>query len=299
MADAHSSSEPVALVSARALGDGLLTLTLAENLRRAGRDATLYHSQLLELQSWAPTATLRPLPEGEALDALLRDAPALFLGDPSLGSPEARAAQGRTEHLVFTKALWSRTEPYLQSLGRAASGAYGLEHWDFGNGLIPPDPTQRGANARRVCLHPTSARAVKNWPASSFLELAGRLQADGYEPVFLLAENEEAEWRMSAGDAYPCVVPGRLDAVAAYLHASAAAITTDSGIGHLASAVGVPTLSLFRKRSAARFWAPCWGSVRAVTAPVRLPGKSGHRHWGRLLSASRVQRAFQLLLSEA
>jgi hypothetical protein len=283
-------------VSARALGDGLLTLVLAENLRRAGRAATLYHTQLTELATWFPKATIQPLPDGDALAALLARTDAWFVGDPALVGEEAPAIRGG-QQLVFTKQHWLRSAPFLQSLEREARRTFRLETWTDENGIAPPPEAARAQHARRVCLHPTSGSENKNWPADRFVALAERLRQEGYEPVFLLAEQDVAVWRDRVGDAVPCIAPGSLDLVAAYLRASGAAITTDSGIGHLASNVGLPTLTLFRKRSAARFWAPCWGRVHTVTASLRLPGAAGHRHWGRLLSVGRVRAAFQRLMT--
>ena len=289
------TADPVALVSARALGDGLLALTLAENLRRAGRRTVLYHSQLTEMAAWFPSAAIAPLPEGRALDALLRDAPAWFLGDRTLASEDVLAGSGK-ERLVFGKDRWDRERPYLRSLAAAAQEAFALTWSGNENGLVPPDPSRPRAHPRRICIHPTSARPAKNWSARNFVALADRLADSGYEPVFLLAPGEEDAWRAAAGATHAYAVPGTLDAVAAWLYGSGAAITTDSGIGHLASNVGLPTLALFRKRSASRFWAPAWSRVRVVTAPVRLPGKAGHRHWDRLLRPGRVARAFEALM---
>lgn len=296
--DAHSR-DPVAVVSARALGDGLLALLLVANLQRAGREAILYHTQLVELRDWFPAARIQALPEGQALRELLRSAPALFLGDPALGSVPLPPTDDRREQHVFSKDTWTRSRSVADNLARVAAATFSVRHWTPAIGLVPPAALSETRYPRRVCLHPTSAKANKNWPAEHFLALADRLANEGYEPVFLLAADTEAAWLASAGSACEVVVPGTLDRVAAYLHTSGAVIATDSGIGHLAAAVGTPTLSLFRKRSAARFWRPPGAHAQVVTAALRLPGKSGHRHWGRLLTPSRVQRAFQRLMRTA
>ena len=298
---ARHGAGPVTLVGATALGDGLLTLVLAENLRRAGRASTLYHTQLTELSAWFPHATIEALPGRDALADLMQETPALFVGDPGM---IRRGVRGRPipegqQRLVFSKAHWTRSARYLASLAEDTSRAFDLPWVTEENGLTPPDGDRRATHPKRICLHPLSASAHKNWPAERFLELADLLADDGWEPVFLLAEDELAPWARQGGATHPAVAPGALDKVAAYLHASGAAIANDSGIGHLAANVGLPTLSIFRKRSASRFWAPSWGHTRVVTAPLRLPGAGGHRHWGRLLRPKRVFNAFRQVMRAA
>jgi heptosyltransferase-3 len=283
---------PVTLLPARALGDGLLTLVLARNLLAAGHPVRFHHSQLHALRAWFPAVAIEPLPEAAARDALVQGADALFVGDPELLSPAQRSPQGERPWLIFTKDHWDRRRPYLHSLATASTRAFQFPWTGDENGMTPPGESLATKVKRRVCIHPLSARPQKNWPASNFVELAGLLSKAGYEPVFLLAPGEEEIWESVAGSAFPTAVPGPLDEVALWLGASGAAIATDSGIGHLASNLGVPTLSLFRKPSSARFWRPAWGTVRVVTPPLRLPGKRGHRLWGHLLTPRRVAAAF-------
>jgi hypothetical protein len=286
------SRTDVALLSAPALGDGLLCLVLARNLLRAGREPVLYHTQLVALRDWFPWARIEPLPEGAAQRALLRESAAVFVGDATLVDAGA-VRHGRD--VIFEKARWDRRRPYLESLQRACAPVFGLRTWQDDVDARPP-ASAAPAVPRRVALHPTSARAAKNWPARRWVALAGRLRADGWRPEVLLAPGEEEVWRAQAGPAVPVAVPGALEAVADWLHACTACIGTDSGIAHLASALGRPTLTIFRKRSAARFWAPAWGRTAVVVPPWRLPGAGGHRYWNRLLRARRVHGAFRTLV---
>lgn len=283
----NGTPDPVALVSAPALGDGLLALVLARNLHLQGRPSILYHSQLTPVRAWFPWARIEPLPAAAQRLAAFSDCRALFIGDPALLPRAAREGPGR---LVFTKDCWDRSRPYLRSLQRHAERVFDVCWSTDENGLRAPEDLEPRAHPRRVVLHPFSARPNKDWPVPRWTALAARLRGLGWEPVVLLAPGEEARWSEAAAAEVPTAVPGPLDAVAAWLHASAAAVAGDSGIGHLASALGLPTVSIFRKASAARFWRPVWGRTAVVTAPLRLPGSAGHRHWGRLLTPRRVAR---------
>lgn len=294
MTNEEQPAASIPLLSAPALGDGLLTLVLARNLERQGRPCTLYHSQLLALKPWLPWASIEPLPEAEPRAALFAEQGPIFVGDPALVPPGHGAGP---KQLVFTKDRWDRRRSYLRSLEQHARRVLGVDWQADACGMEPPPEVARAAHPRRVALHPYSARPAKDWPVARWVALARQLRAADWTPVVLLAPGEEERWTDEAGGTCDVAIPGALDAVAAWLAASGAAIAGDSGIGHLASAVGLPTLSLFRKSSAARFWRPVWGRTAVVTAPWRLPGGRGHRHWGQLLSPQRVLRHFERLVA--
>jgi len=285
-----AARDTVALLPAPALGDGLLALVLAHNLHRAGRPATLYHDALLELATWLPWAHIEGRPSPKEGRALLAGRTHAFVGDPAFAP-----AAGPT-HLVFGKAHWDRRRPYLRSLETHATRVLDLAWTTDAAGLVRPGPADARPDTRRVVLHPFSARRSKDWPTWRWLQLTRRLERDGWEPRVLLAPGEEQRWREEAGGAGVSVVPGPLPEVAAWLAASAGAVVGDSGIGHLAAALGMPTVSIFRKRSNARFWAPRGARTAAVTPRLRLPGSAGHRHWVRLLGSARVSRTFERLV---
>ncbi len=279
----------VPLFSAPALGDGLLTLALANNLHLQGRDAVLFHTQLTQLAAWFPWARIEPLPEADERRRLLAEARHAFVGDPTL------AVKQRAGHLVFTKDLWDRKQPYLRSVATHAARVMEVDWRTDENGLVVPPHAPQERTERRVVLHPFSATRSKDWPVDRWLALAEVLTARGWAPRVLLAPGEEARWAdASQGDARSAV-PGPLDEVAGWLRVSGGVIAGDTGMGHLASSLGVPTLSIFGKRSRARFWRPHGGRTATVTPRVRLPGRAGDRHWARLLGAARVAKAFGAL----
>ncbi|MDA1193808.1 MAG: hypothetical protein O2894_01350 [Planctomycetota bacterium] len=277
---------PTAIVPAPALGDGLLALVLAHHLRRSDQPVYVVHDALGKLRTWLPWARVVPRTD---LDEVLRSSVRAFVGDPAAFAHAALPP----DTLRFRKADWQRDAPYPVSLERACAAWLGSTPWLNSPGLVRPDVP--AVDAARIVLHPTSGNPRKNWPPKHWRALGERLAGEGARTTVLLAASEVAAWRAEAGDALPIAVPGGLDAVASFLADSAGCIATDSGIAHLAAAVGCPTLTLFRKASAARFWAPTWGRTAAVMAPWRLPGGAGHRLWRHLLSPARVHAAYRAL----
>ncbi len=138
-----------------------------------------------------------------------------------------------------------------------------------------------------VALHPGSGSPGKNWPLDRFLELADWLDRQGRPAFFILgdAEHEQAAGLARAASTRPVVRGRDLAAVAGVLAAAGAYVGNDSGITHLAAALGRPSVALFGPTDPDR-WGPRGSHVRIVRAPD-----------GRMdqLAADPVQAAFLAL----
>ena len=105
-----------------------------------------------------------------------------------------------------------------------------------------------GAPAREVVLLHATARPEKEWPVARWIGLAQALAADGYVPV--LPWGNEAERRRSAEIA--AAVPNAkvpdlqpLDQAARMIARAAFVVGVDTGLLHLAAALGVPLVAIF------------------------------------------------------
>ena len=113
---------------------------------------------------------------------------------------------------------------------------------------------------RRIALHPGSGSAMKNWPIRYFVNLAQRLKSDGFSLLWIAGPAEE---RTDFPADAEVLRDAPLMALAHELAACSLYIGNDSGITHLAAAVGTPTIALFGP-SDARIWAPQGGHVEVV-----------------------------------
>jgi heptosyltransferase III len=121
-------------------------------------------------------------------------------------------------------------------------------------GLVPRISVESCFPRATVAIHPFSGSARKNWPLSSFLDLAAQL------PV-------TAEWTAGPEEQLPApLAPARftnlLD-LARWLQGARLYIGNDSGITHLAAALGAKTLALFGE-SRPEIWAPRGSNVTVV-----------------------------------
>jgi heptosyltransferase III len=118
-------------------------------------------------------------------------------------------------------------------------------------GLIPRLQIQQVEARGSVVLHPFSGSARKNWPLDRYRELASLLPG----PVEWLAGPEQ-----QLADA---VRMENLGELARWLAGARAYVGNDSGITHLAAAVGVPTVALFGPTEPG-VWCPRGENVRMV-----------------------------------
>ncbi|HEY1798552.1 MAG TPA: glycosyltransferase family 9 protein [Stellaceae bacterium] len=174
--------------------------------------------------------------------------------------------------------------------------------------LVPPGPPV-------VAIGPAANWRGKQWRGERFAELAQRLTApsgafDGARVAVLAAAHE----RPQAGNLL-CALPpdrvidlvGRTDVLTAagVVRSADMFIGNDTGLMHIAAAVGTPTLGLFGPSPAARYapWGRCTAIVQTDRTPAELMGPGfDHRTTDTLmdsLSVERVEAAVRALRRRA
>jgi heptosyltransferase-2 len=109
---------------------------------------------------------------------------------------------------------------------------------------------------------------AKRWPVARWIPLASALAARGLRPLACggAADREACEAVAAAGDAASLAGRTSLAAQAALCAGAALVVSNDSGLAHLAAAVGAPTVTLFGSTSSA-WTAPLGPRVRIVQRP--------------------------------
>lgn len=111
-----------------------------------------------------------------------------------------------------------------------------------------------------VIVHPGAAFPARRWPPERFAEVARTLADEGH-PVVVTGGPDEQELAMTvaeaAGLAPDAVFAGRTDLVtlAALVADAELVVCGDTGVGHLATAYGTPSVVLFGPTPPAR-WGP-------------------------------------------
>ena len=286
-------SERPALLVLRALGLGDL-LTAVPALR-ALADAFPGHRRVL-----AAPAALRPLALATgAVNEVLDVAPLAAL-PPHASRPEVAVnlhGRGPQSHRVLLASRPGRLiafhhpeVPETEGSPRWDDREHEVERWCrlLGRCGIPADPRRLRidpppghvpeAAAGATLIHPGAASAARRWPAKRWAEVAGRERARGRRVVIT---GGEAEFQLATGVAAmagvprECVLAGRTDlgALARVVVSAARVACGDTGVAHLATAVGTPSVVLFGPIPPSR-----WGPPPSARHVALWKGRIGDPH---------------------
>lgn len=143
-----------------------------------------------------------------------------------------------------------------------------------------------------ILVHPGSGGRAKVWPGSRFIELASRLKGAGYRVNWVLGPAEEG-FRPPLED--PVHRNCTLHVLCGLVQGARLFIGNDSGVTHLASALGVPAIAIFGPSDLA-VWRPVGGPVVTVT-PTDDRGRSISDSIDKV-SVEKVHRSVEQLLGE-
>jgi hypothetical protein len=282
----------VALVLSPAIGDSLLMMTIARNLQQNGIAVTVFGRQIQSLRDWFPSVETQDDLDAGELEARLAGFDRVIQmhrNKPFAGLEQADPRVILLDHICRVRSPHSMAH----RLARFCQDEFGLASAHKSNGMTAPAGLQHRKYPLRVAIHPTASTADKRWLPSRFIRLAIKLRELGFSPEFVVAPQERADWIhiVRLGLALPDL--GSLDNVAKWVFESGWFIGNDSGIGHLASSLHIPTLSLFMRRGIAHTWRPDWGAGQVLIGSTYLPtGFLKERYWKYMLSVRQVSRAF-------
>lgn len=118
----------------------------------------------------------------------------------------------------------------------------------------PPHSTQD------VVIHPGSGGTKKNWPLENFVELTNRLQSRGRDVSWLLGPAEEG---LAVPHNVATLRPESVSEAAQLLAGARLYVGNDSGMSHLAAAVGCSGIALFGPTNPA-VWRPLGKGMRML-----------------------------------
>lgn len=259
-----------------AIGDFIVTLPVLQALRDRWPDGYIelvgyprvtelasaaglvHHTSSLDQAGIARFFALKPMFTPEQREWIASfDIVLNYLNDPD-GSLRENLSQAGARLLLCGSPLVERGHAVdhlvrpLESLAIYASGAVPR--------LRIPKRADEG-----IIIHPGSGSPKKNWPLERFLDLARRLNRN---VRFLVGEaDEDVSARLSgAAPDIPVIREPSLTSVATILAGSSGYIGNDSGITHLAAAVGAPVVALFGPSDPNR-WGPRGDYVHILRAP--------------------------------
>lgn len=284
----------VGIISFPALGDATLYLRLAWLFHRAGARVTLFSSTLFPAREAFPWGSIVP-DQGEALatraarfDLLI----ACF--ETCFNMADYQASCAALKNVAFVTAKKIPKESGVQGRGvivrghcfkRAsipfcadsssrmtmvdwvdnyASSVYGIainagERVEISRALA-------SATGHRVVIFPTTPQEKKNYWLTGFRLLGRLLQAQGWQVEFVCMPHELDGIANALPGVNVYAFPDVL-MLMDYLSGARAVVSNDSGGGHLASLIDIPTFTITR-RSKKFVWRPGFNQANTVIHPL-------------------------------
>jgi hypothetical protein len=303
-----------------ALGDGILGLVLSNNLQLNGFEVHTYQNTMVYLQNWFPHLTVSTYPTMEELPKILQAYDWYFVvWDNGNDFIKKLVAEGKRRFPERMKVIYLYpstsivNEPYYSDcltdpaasvpkiMRTICEKVMHLPKITKSSGFIAPEGLTFRKHAKRVIIHPTSSKASKNWDKDKYVKLALHLKKQGFQPVFIPGPSEFEQWKDLLDLGLEVADFPSLDAIARFIYESGYLIGNDSGLGHLASALGIRTMTICRRKSVAKMWAPAFVSGVILTPSSLIPNIRGLRlrdlHWQKFITVNMARRGFEKLIT--
>jgi ADP-heptose:LPS heptosyltransferase len=133
--------------------------------------------------------------------------------------------------------------------------AHRYESWQSIAGVLGielPAPAAFQTTPRRpeIVLHSGAAHPVRVWPLERFHGVARRLRENGHKVRVACDPPQAVWWKNHAEDV---CAPANISELIAFLEGAGQFIGNDSGPGHLAAIMGIPTFTIFGDNLPSRF----------------------------------------------
>lgn len=302
------------------LGDGIISLILSNNFHQNGWQIDTFHNTMDSLQMWVPHLPILKYPQLSEISKIFSyyDEIIVFQNDTypfvlklieegKKICPEkikviyAFPSKGIFSEPYYQDCLVDPNIPLVQNLEKFCHKILKFPIVTRKNGFLAPRRLNNRKYLRRIALHTVSSREGKNWPKQKYVKLALHLRKEGFDPYIILGgEKDQTEWGPYLKS---CSIQAprfeSLDALAQFIYECGYLIGNDSGIGHLASCLGIPTITISRRKTVSKFWRPYWAPGKIVNPVSFIPNIRGFRlrdrKWKSFISVKKVLRSFEKL----
>ncbi len=280
----------IAFITSPQLGDALISMVTVNNLRRNNFSVTIFSDYIYALREWFTHNEIKASPKATSEKAeILNFDTIIFTYRHDIDS---NYGLHNKNVIVLADSYLYRTQQTMVDIQVAiCEHELGLINLTRDNGLTPPANCIHQKFQNRIAIHPTSRETCRSWPAKKFIKLSLILQNNEYSVSFLMSPKERHTWQWVT--AHNILLPElhTLADTAKWLYESGFFIGNDSGLGHLASCLNIPTVSLILRRKLANQWRPAWAPGEIVLPPkwlITRPLKE--RFWRNTISVKRVYR---------
>ncbi len=264
----------IAVVCANGIGDALIMLIASYHLKKHGYDVTTASPH--RFGNWLPQCQF----------AEPHDADLIFLQHDNTKQSQILHDQNKPVFTFYGQHLASKHGPLRQGLDYVCNPSWSMVDNVIAslqalfhiqatpeNGLLPPAGLVHRRYPKRVAIHTGSAQMEKNWPTPKFLAVVRFLEKQDLQPHII--------------PLFPSI-----EELCSFIYESGYFIGNDSGPGHIASYLQIPSLIIAKSHKQMRLWRPGWKSATILTPPHWIPNWKGSRlrekYWKQLVTINKV-----------
>lgn len=311
--------EKVAVFCGDGLGDSLIMMIASHAYQKLGYPVTTFTNSLSSFGTWFEGFEFVEKPLLPFCEKMLQPFDWVLLHHEN--SPRARAIFSLREKPSFPRVIsfynnyrfskhapltpgldfaFDESKPMVENLSFSLQKLLHLPEPPLDIGLKVPKGLIHRKEKQRVVIHPTSSLSRKNWLPSKFIGLGKRLFKEGFSPYLCVTEQEREPFlpALEFGIQVPKLT--HLSELAELLFESGYFIGNDSGPGHLASYLQIPSLILTPFKTSIRHWQPGWKKASILFPPSWIPNfkklRWKEKYWAHFLSVGRVFQAFEKIL---
>jgi heptosyltransferase III len=280
-----------AVFCSKGLGDGLIFSVIANNLKVNGLNVDLYHDFLGELQNLFDFE-IKKYPKEEEVEKILSSYDLIIVNTDN-GIVNQKIQKFLKErysgkyyllHATTCKGknlpgnyFFDRNKTIVENLKLFCNQELKLKSVSSQSGIKFLKNLEHRKNLKRIVVHPTSKSSLRNWPREKFLKLSLRLQKKGFEISFIGIEENRNEWAFLEDFNISFPKFDSLEKLSAYIYESGYFLGNDSGLGHLASSLQIPTFTIFSSKRKKLFWRPDFYFSQGVIPLGIIPNFKGFR----------------------
>ena len=285
-------SDRIAFISSHRLGDTLLGMIVVNNLRREGFAVEVFSQVVFGLKEWFPGITVFPFSEFKNRASTYQH---IWVERPNRRIDLTDCPQTKSNVVLKESPLYRMALPMSTIHQLICQYELGIAHPVVENGLVIPESAQATKDPQKIIIHPTSSSRLKNWKMQGFIQIGRLLQDQGFDPEFIVAPQDVNIPIRLREAGLNCYSHSDLGSVARRLCTASWFIGNNSGIGHLASNVRTPTITLFALPRRVGRWQPCWAPATAVLPALseKIPELLRHIIWKHWITPEGVLAAFQ------
>jgi len=310
-----------AIFSCPGLGDGLISLALAYNLYLNEYIVDVYHGNLSQMQSFFSFVTIKNIHSVHIPD-IISSYDKIFISYDDTDAFVIKLIKEGKEHFkkkvfvlnpcpskkigsqpYYKDALFNPNFCMVDNIDFFCKKILKLKKTSKKFDLLISKDFIFRKHTKRVIIHPSSAKKSKNLTLDKYIKLAKSLKKIDYLPVFVVSEKEKKDFLKIEQEGFLLRSFDNLKDLFYYVYESNYMIGNDSGIGHLASLISLPTISIFRNYRSAKLWRPGWGK-NITLYPNRFVlnlffYRLRDKHWTAFIPVEKILKAFLKITSAA